>query len=120
VVYLPTSKGLVYFKKMAPLFTVEPRLIQFISKHISENVPEIIAANNTLSCFLMKDAGRNLREYLKDNYQIDLLCRALDIYTPMQLLSIPHVDALLDNGIQDWRLGRLPSLYLQFMSQEIF
>jgi hypothetical protein len=66
----------------------------------------------------MKDAGRNLREYLKDNYQIDLLCRALDIYTPMQLLSIPHVDALLDNGIQDWRLGKLPNLYLQFMSQE--
>jgi hypothetical protein len=31
VVYFPTSKGLVYFKKMAPLFTVEPRLIQFIS-----------------------------------------------------------------------------------------
>jgi hypothetical protein len=118
IISFPTSKGLIYFKEMAPVFAIEPMLIQFISQHISQNVPAIIAANSKLSCFLMKDAGRNLREHLKHDYQVNLLCDALKIYADIQLLSIVHINALLDRGVLDWRLTKLPGLYLELRSQE--
>jgi len=118
VTHFSTSKGSVYLKEMASLFSVEPRLIKTLAQWDDDSVPKVIAINNDLSCFLMEDAGIPLSKHLKAEVQIDLLVRALSICANLQRKSVKHVDALLSIGVPDWRLIKLPGLYLQLIKQE--
>ena len=82
------------------------------------SVPEVIAHNAELNCFLMKDAGRPLREILKKQFDAALLCKAIDQFTSIQLAVADHVNIFLDIGVPDWRLDKLPDLYKQLLSQK--
>ena len=118
VTHFSTSKGSVYLKEMAPLFSVEPRLIKTLAQWDRDSVPKVIAINNDLSCFLMEDAGIPLSKHLKVEVKIDLLVRALTICANSQRKAVNHVDALLSIGVPDWRLVKLPGLYLRLIKRE--
>lgn len=113
-----TSKGSIYLKEMAPLFSVEPILIKALSEWDADSMPNVIATNNDLNCFLMEDAGIPLSKYLKDELQIEILVRALTICANSQYKAVNHVDTLLSIGVPDWRLAKLPELYLHLISEE--
>ncbi len=66
----------------------------------------------------MKDAGRPLREILKQQFDAALLCKAIDQFTSIQLAVADHVNIFLDIGVPDWRLDKLPDLYKQLLSQK--
>lgn len=66
----------------------------------------------------MKDAGRSLRDILKEQFDIALLCKAIDQFTSLQLAVADQVDVFLDVGVPDWRLDKLPNLYMQLLSQK--
>ncbi len=106
-----TSKGRVYLKSMTLPFSKEPLLLQFLADHEVKNITKVIAVNEQLSCFLMKDAGEPLRSVLKENFKIDLLINALKTCASVQIKCIDYVDQLLRLGINDWRLEKLPLLY---------
>lgn len=112
-----TDRGLIYLKFMAKPFAKEAILLQFLFNHVTKSVTEVIASNEELSCFLMKDAGEVLRKIQKENFKADYLCQLLDLIAKIQITSIQHVDSLLTIGINDWRLARLPDLYANFVSQ---
>lgn len=118
VTHFSTSKGSIYLKEMAPLFSLEPTLIRALSEWDGDAVPRVIAMNKDLRCFLMEDAGVCLRNHQKNGLQTDLFCKALKIYARIQLKSAKHVDALLSIGVPDWRMAKLPELYHQLMNQE--
>lgn len=118
VTCLPTTKGLIYLKSMAKPFSIEPILLQFLSDQISTCVTQIIAVNNQLSCFLMKDAGEPLRNKLKLHFKPELLRQALKICADIQISAIDHADELIMTGVNDWRLEKLPSLYQDFVTRE--
>ena len=90
-----TSKGLVYLKLMATPFVIEPKILQFLYKNVSTAVTEVIALNEQLSCFLMKDAGQVLRDIQKKKFQIQLFCNALKLQTQIQIASVPFVKSFI-------------------------
>jgi hypothetical protein len=107
VIKCDTSKGRIFLKLMTKYFSVEPKILSFLSAQITQKVPNIIAFNEDLSCFLMEDAGIPLRPILKESFNDRLYCKILEIYADIQMKTIPYVDELLLIGVNDWRLKNL-------------
>jgi len=120
VVRFETSDGYIYLKHTPSLLALEARIIQILHDQFHASVPKVIAHNAELNCFLMKDAGRSLREILKQNFDVTLLCKAVDQFTSLQLAVADHVDVFLNIGVPDWRLDKLPDLYKDMISKKRF
>ena len=117
VVRFETSEGYAYLKHTPPMLALEAAIIQTFRDQFHASVPNIIAHNAELHCFLMKDAGKSLREILKQKFDETLLCKAIDQFISLQLAVADRIDVLLDIGVPDWRLNKLPELYTQLLSQ---
>jgi hypothetical protein len=118
IVRFATFDGYIYLKHTPNLLALEATIIQILHDQFRAVVPEIIARNTELNCFLMKDAGMTLREILKKQFDVALVCKAIDQFTLLQLAVADHVDVFLDIGVPDWRLNKLPGLYKEVISQK--
>jgi hypothetical protein len=113
-----TSNGYVYLKHTPALLALEAIITQILYDQFGASVPEVIAHNTELNCFLMKDAGRPLRGILKKQFDATLLCKAIDQFTSIQIDVADQVSLFLDIGVPDWRLDKLPDWYIQLLSQK--
>lgn len=118
VVRFATSDGFVYLKQTPELLALEATIIQTLRDQFHACVPEVIAHNTELNCFLMKDAGKSLRGVLKQKFDETLLCKAIDQFTQLQISVADCVDVFLDIGVPDWRLDKLPDLYKELISKK--
>lgn len=118
VVRFATSDGYIYLKHTPNLLALEATITQILHHQFHACVPEVIAHNEALNCFLMKDAGTPLREILKKQFDTDLLCKAIYQFTSIQLAVADHVNIFLAIGVPDWRLDKLPDLYQQLLAQK--
>src|SRR3990167_11238777 len=118
VVRFVTSDGYIYLKHTPKLIALEADIIKILHDQFHDSVPEVIAHNSELNCFLMKDAGRTLREILKQKFDVALFCKAINQFTSTQLAIADHVDIFIDIGVPDWRLDKLPDLYMQLLRSE--
>ncbi len=118
VLRFATSDGDIYLKHTPKLLALEAMIIKTLHDQFHFSVPEVIAHNVKLNCFLMKDAGKPLREVLKKKFDVALLCRAIEQFTFMQQAISDHVHIFLDMGVPDWRLDKLPDLYKQLLSRK--
>ena len=66
----------------------------------------------------MKDAGPSLRTILKQQFNVELFCKAVEQFTSLQLVTAEKADLFLDIGVPDWRLDKLPHLYKVLLSQK--
>lgn len=112
-----TSDGYIYLKHTPPQLSIEVSIIKLLHDQFKAPVPEVIAHNKKLNCFLMKDAGQSLRGLLKQQFDEDLLIKAIEQFTALQISVADNVNALLDIGVPDYRLDNLPELYLQLISK---
>jgi hypothetical protein len=113
-----TSKGIVYFKQMHPTFSIEIAILSMLKNVAFKNIPIMIASNDGLHCFLMRDAGDILRDKLKVDYQVDLVIEIFKIYSKIQIDFVQSIPDFFDGQVQDWRLNKLPELYLQLIDSE--
>ena len=113
-----TDQGLVYLKMVPPALALEAKITTLLHDQFHAAVPEVIASNTELNCFLMKDAGRPLRDLLKQQFDTALLCKAINQFTSIQLAVADHVNIFLDIGVPDWRLDKLPDLYRKLLSKK--
>ncbi len=120
VIRFSTSKEDIYLKQTSPSLFLEPKIMQLLANQLHASVPIVIASNDDLHCFLMKDAGLSLRQYLKTELHSDLLCQAIKQYTTIQRSTENHIESLLALGVPDWRLDKLPNLYDQLINQVAF
>ncbi len=118
VIRFSTSQGDIYLKHTPELLGLEAQITQILHDQFQASVPEVIAHNAELHCFLMKDAGRPLREVLKKQFDAALLGKAIDQFTSLELAVSDHIDIFLDIGVPDWRLEHLPGLYQQLLSKK--
>lgn len=118
VVRFATSDGYIYLKHIPKLLALEANIIQVLREQFHAPVPKVIANNNELNCFLMKDAGRSLREILKQKFNELLLSKMINQFTLLQIVVADRVDVLLNIGVPDWRLDKLPDLYKQLLLQK--
>lgn len=115
---LPTAQGDVFLKHMGSLFAHEPRILRFLSETLHAPVPAIMADNPALQCFLMRDAGLPLRPLLLADYQPELVVKALQACARIQQQALPHIETLLQLGAMDWRLQRLPDLFVSLLDNQ--
>ncbi|MFM8453571.1 MAG: aminoglycoside phosphotransferase family protein [Gammaproteobacteria bacterium] len=120
VVKIQTKIGLFYLKNTPELIGLEADIIQLLSKQFEAPVPTVIAQNSELNCFLMKDAGVSLRSILKNNFDCDLLCKAINQFTALQIKIADHIDDFINIGVPDCRLNQLPVLYKKALSKASF
>ena len=118
VVRFATSDGTIYLKYTPKLLALEPLITQILHDQFHASVPNVIAHHAELHCFLMKDAGRPLREILKKRFDAVLLCTAIEQFTSIQLAVADHVNIFLDKDVPDWRLDKLPYLFKQLLAQK--
>jgi hypothetical protein len=118
VIRFVTSDGYIYLKHTPSLLALEANIIRMLHDQYHACVPEVIAHNTELNCFLMKDAGRPLREMLIKQFDADLFCKAIDQFTFLQLSVADHVNNFIDMGVPDWRLNKLPELFGQLLTHK--
>lgn len=118
VAFFHTTVGKIYLKITAEPFSQEARLLKFLANLGIDSIPQVIVFSQEKRCFLMEEAGETLRGKLKANYDLSYPSQALNIYSDLQIKCIPYVHQLLDIGIHDWRLEKLPELYTHFIGQE--
>ena len=117
VIRFETSVGYLYLKHTPDLLALEASITQILHDKFCISVAEVIAHNADLNSFLMKDAGKPLREILQRKFDVDLFCSAIVEFTSMQLVVQDHVSLFFDRGVPDWRLDKLPHLYMQCLRQ---
>lgn len=120
VIRFLTLTGNVYLKQAPPSISLESKIIQQLSEQCHASVPNLIAVNDELHCFLMKDAGISLREVLKSEFRSDLLCQAIKEYAAIQRSTENYIETFLRLGVPDWRLDKLPILYNQMINRTDF
>lgn len=113
-----TSDGHIYLKQTPRLLGLEPVIIQTLRSQFHAPVPVIIEHNAKLNCFLMRDAGSSLRTILKQKFNPNLLCAAIDEFSAVQMSVADHIDVFLAIGVPDWRLDKLPDLYQQLLAKK--
>ena len=102
----------VFYLKITPqLIALEAKIIKIFRDQFCASVPAVVAHNAALRCFLMKDSGASLRSILKKKFDTDLLCKAIEQFTALQITVADHVDDFINIGVPDWRLNKLPDLY---------
>ncbi|KTC90331.1 phosphotransferase [Fluoribacter dumoffii] len=116
----PTAKGCVYLKQPAPLLSQEAKIIRLLGEQFQASVPHIIAVNDDLHCFLMEDAGQNLRAYLKTEFNLEYLYQSIKQFTAIQRTTENAVELFLALDIPDWRLHKLPKLYNEIINKAAF
>ncbi len=118
VIRFGTSEGYIYLKHTPYLLSIEADIIQLLRDHFHASVPEVIANNTKLNGFLMKDAGKPLREILKKEFDANLFCEAIDQFTSMQIRVADHVNTFIKIGVPDWRLHKLPTLFAELLTKK--
>ena len=118
VVRFTTLDGYIYLKHTPELIALEANIIQILHDQFHVSVPDVIVQNTELNCFLMRDAGTPLRRILKQKFDTELFCKAIDKFTSMQITVANHINIFLDIGVPDWRLDKLPELYMELLSQK--
>lgn len=113
-----TVQGVFYLKETPSDLFVEAKIIQILKNKINALVPSILDVNSDLHCFLMLDAGLPLRDYLKTNFQPNLLIEGIKQYTDIQSEAENIVEEFLALGVPNWRLKELPNLYMRLISKK--
>lgn len=122
VIRFNTFAGDFYLKQTPPdiFLSSEPYVIKILAEQFRANVPDVVAINNDLHCFIMQDAGKSLRLVLKEKFDLDLLCQAIKQFSAIMRSTETHIDIFLKLGVPDWRLNNLPVLYQKIINQEDF
>ena len=66
----------------------------------------------------MLDAGQGLRNILKKEFNESLFAKGIEQFILLQLEAAKSVDELLELGVPDWRLNKIPDLYKKLLSMK--
>lgn len=120
VIRLSTKQGDFYLKQPAPLLATEASIVLYLAAQMNASVPQIVASSDELHCFLMKDAGISLRQFLCLGNREDFFCQAIKEFTAFQRSTEGYIKPLLQLGMPDWRLNQLPDLYKEIINDKDF
>ena len=116
---IETTQDIFYLKQTPGALFQESKILAFLNKQGCRNIPDVLAENNTLHCFLMTSCGDNsLRHLFKGDIDLTKLELGILNYTKIQRLLEDSAQQLLSLGIPDWRLDRFASLYYRLIQQD--
>lgn len=116
---IETTEVVVYLKQVPENLFVEPKTLAFLHEQGCKNIPELLAENSDLHCFLMTSCGDDsLRCLFKGKVDLKKLKLGILNYTNIQRLLENKTRDLLLLGVPDWRLDKFASLYYKLIQQE--
>lgn len=120
IVYkIKTGTQIVYLKKTPEALFSEPKMLAFLKEQGASNVPELLAENPVLHCFLMTSCGdKSLRHLFKKKINFNQLQKGIANFTKIQRLLENKIPELLAFGMPDWRLNKFSSLYYALIQQD--
>lgn len=113
-----SQQGFFYLKHTPPDLFIESSILNFMHEKVGASVPEVIASCDTLSVFLMHDAGVTLRNQLKEKFDVNMAWRGINEFIVLQNKSISHIDALLALGVPDYRLDTMMVLFERMIAHD--
>jgi hypothetical protein len=116
VIRVPSADGDLYFKAVARGFEFEPPLTAKLADLAPDRVTEVVDLDVERGWFLMRDAGRRLRELVRRPEDLHHWEKALPRYAELQLAATPHTPELLALGVPDVRLTVLPGQLQAFLA----
>ena len=120
IVYrIETTEHVVYLKQVPKALFLEPDTLTFLHQQGCKNIPEILAINPALHCFMTIACGNiSLRHLFKGQVNFSMLTSGIITYTNIQRLLENKTQQLILLGIPDWRLNKFASLYYQLIQQD--
>lgn len=111
-----------YLKQPAPGLFIEADIIAACRSRCGITaIPELVAQDDALHCFLMTDCGdKALRTIFDGKLNAALMAQGIRAYTHFQRATAPHVDAFIGAGAPDWRLDIIPRLYSALVHDDGF
>jgi Phosphotransferase enzyme family len=117
VLRIPTTDGDLYFKASAPVQAFEVPLLGVLAEEFADRLPEVLAFDVGRAWMLMRDAGVPLREVVRTRSDVHHWLATVPLYAEIQIAAAPRVGELLELGVPDYRLERLPDLYEELVGR---
>jgi hypothetical protein len=117
VLRIPTTDGDLYFKASAPVQAFEVPLLAVLLEDFADRLPEVLAHDVDRAWMLMRDAGVPLREIVKARRDVHHWIETVPLYAEIQIAAAGRVPELLDLGVPDLRLERLPELFDELVAR---
>lgn len=111
VLRIPTTAGPVFFKANEPALAHEAAVVAFVSARQPDLVPAPLALDASRGWLLMEDAGTRLREVISEERDLGRWLGLLPRYAALQIDLAPYADTLVELGLPDLRLARLPAAF---------
>mgnify|MGYP005658448967 CR=1 FL=1 len=116
---LETTTGIFYLKHVPAALFIESKVLAFLREQGLANIPQLLAENKLLHCFIMFDCGdTSLRTLFNGEVDFNQLTLGITNYTSIQRALENKIRRLLLLGLKDWRLNEIPSLYAQLIHQD--
>lgn len=103
VLRVPTNDGDLYFKAVWPPQAHEAALTAALASWLPGFVPEVIAVRPASGWLLMRDAGRRLREILKEEHDVARWQVVLARYAEAQVQLTTRAREIVGLGVPDRR-----------------
>jgi len=119
VIEINTQNSSVYLKQTPPDLFVEPEVINFIQKNMSDNAtPKVLFINQKLNCFIMNSCGDySLRTKFNGLIDAELLINGIKSYIKIQRSLEQYFDDVGAINIPDWRINHIPDLYVDLLEK---
>jgi hypothetical protein len=111
VLRVPTPDGVVWFKACHPSHGFEPALTLELAQLRPERIIEVLAADLDRGWMITADAGTRLRELLTSADELSRWEGVLASYADLQLAAADHADRLVELGVPNDGLARLPARF---------
>lgn len=108
VLKAPTSGGDLYFKAVPPTFAREVAVTRLLAELHPENVPSLVAGDETERWLLLRDFGK---AYLGESKNAADWERAVRDFAALQMSMSGQVEALFERGALDYRMETLPEKF---------
>lgn len=113
-----TGMQVFYLKQTPELLFLEPKILSYLKNNGITSIPELLAENPSLNCFLMSSCGDiSLRHFFNKNINVDLLKKGIIHFTNMQRALENKNSELFSIGVPDWRLEQFSSLYYSLIQK---
>ena len=117
VVRVPTASGPVWAKAVEPALRHEVAVTTLLARRRPDAVAPVLGADTARGWLLLADAGETLREVAARERTLAPWHDALALYASVQRDVAAEAAALLDDGLPDLRLPRLPDLYADLVGR---
>ena len=103
--------GDTYFKALTGIHAFEPAVTAYLAQHFPHLIPEVIAIDQDRQWMLQRDGGVSLRSLTKSTADLAIWEPMLRAFAQLQIEAVSHLDALIELGLEDRRLNRVPQLF---------